>query len=49
MKTVLAILAITLIEIIAILNDTDGYMLGLALVVIAGLGGYSLKKLPWIK
>jgi len=49
MKTIAAIIAVTLIELFAIYQGINGTMLGVALVVIAGLGGYHLKKLPWSK
>ncbi len=49
MKTITAIIAVALIEGFAIYKGINGTMLGLALIVIAGLGGYHLKKLPWLK
>jgi len=49
MKTIIAIVAVVIIEALAISHGINGTMLGLALVLIAGLGGYHLKKLPWIK
>jgi len=49
MKTIVAIIAVVLIEGIAIWQGMNGTMLGVALVVIGGLGGYNLKKLPWMK
>ncbi|MBA7572834.1 hypothetical protein ES708_14621 [subsurface metagenome] len=49
MKTIVAIIAVALLEGFAIYQGINGTMLGLALIVIAGLGGYHLKKLPWLK
>jgi len=44
MKTILAIAAITILEIIALCTHTDGALLGLAFAAIAGLGGYELHR-----
>ncbi|MBA7644311.1 hypothetical protein ES703_52053 [subsurface metagenome] len=49
MKTIVAIIAIALIEGFAIYQGINGIMLSVAIAAIAGLGGYQLKKLPWIK
>lgn len=49
MKTIVAIIAVVLIEGFAIYKGIDGTVLGIAIAVIAGLGGYQIKKLPWIK
>jgi len=43
-KTIIAILAITILEIIALCTHTDGALLGLAFAAIAGLGGYELHR-----
>ncbi len=40
----MAIVAIAIVEIIAIVYQVDGRLLGLAFAAIAGLGGYELAK-----
>jgi len=42
--TTLAILCITALEIIALCNGIDGILLSGSIAVIAGLGGYEIKK-----
>ncbi|GAI34327.1 unnamed protein product [marine sediment metagenome] len=49
MKTIVAIIAIALIEGFAIYQGINGTMLALALVAISGLERYHIKKLPWFK
>jgi hypothetical protein len=44
-NTICAIIGITVLESVAMLTHTDGRFLGLALVAVAGLGGYSLANL----
>jgi len=43
-KFLVAILAITIIESIALLTHTDGVMLGAAIAAIAGLGGFGIGR-----
>jgi len=38
----LAITAIAIVETVAIVYQVDGYLLGVAIAAIAGLGGYEL-------
>ena len=42
--TILAILCITALEIVAIANNIDGALLAGSIAVIAGLGGYAVKR-----
>lgn len=42
--TILAILCITALEIVAIANDINGALLAGSVAVIAGLGGYAVKR-----
>lgn len=44
-KACVAIVAITILEIVAMLTGHNGTMLRLALVAIAGLGGFALAKI----
>jgi len=41
---IVAILAITVIMIIAVVNNTDGQLLALAITIIAGLGGFAFGR-----
>ena len=41
-KTITAIISITILEGIALLNHIDGLILSTVLMLVAGLGGYSL-------
>ena len=41
----LAIVCITTIEILAIVNDMNGALLAGSVAIIAGLGGYSVARL----
>ncbi|MBA7710484.1 hypothetical protein ES703_119427 [subsurface metagenome] len=43
--TLTAILAITALEILAILHDINGILLSAVTIVLAGLAGYEVKKL----
>jgi len=43
--SIAAIAAIVIIESVALLTHTDGRYLGLALVAVAGLGGFFLGRL----
>lgn len=43
MKTIVAIVAITLLEGLAVWAGHNGALFGVAIAAIAGLGGYSLK------
>lgn len=45
LKVCVAIAAITLLEITAMLTGHNGTMLRLALVAVAGLGGFSLARI----
>ena len=49
MKTIVAITCITLLVGFANYRGIDGALLGIAIAAIAGLGGYHMKKLPWLK
>lgn len=40
--TIVAITSIAIVEIFAIVNQIDGYILALSIGAIAGLGGYSV-------
>lgn len=42
MKVIIAIVAITILESLAIVYGVDGYLLGFAIAAIAGLGGYEV-------
>lgn len=42
--TILAILCITALEIVAITQGIDGALLAGAIAIIAGLGGYAVKR-----
>ena len=42
---IVAMICITLLEAIALINGIDGALLGLAFAALAGLGGYELKAL----
>ncbi|MBA7586236.1 hypothetical protein ES708_28232 [subsurface metagenome] len=42
--SIIAIICITTLEIIALLNDINGALLSLAIGAIAGLGGYAIKR-----
>jgi len=44
-KICLAIVAITVLEVVAMLTGHNGTMLRLALVAVAGLGGFSLASI----
>jgi hypothetical protein len=44
-KACVAIVAITILEVVAMLTGHNGTMLRLALVAIAGLGGFALARL----
>jgi hypothetical protein len=44
-QTICAIAGIVILESVAMLTHTDGRYLGIALVAVAGLGGYSLANL----
>lgn len=39
---ILAIVCIAILEIFAIVYNIDGYLLGVAIAAIAGLGGYEI-------
>lgn len=39
-----AIICITTVEVVALLKEMDGVLFGLALVAIAGIAGFKLKK-----
>jgi len=41
--SIIAILAITALEIVAIANDVNGALLAGSIAIIAGLGGYAVK------
>ena len=43
-KAIIAILAITIIETLAIFRGIDGALLAAAIAAIAGLGGYQIGK-----
>jgi len=43
--TLAAIIGATTLETVALLTHTDGRFLGLALIIVAGLGGYSVGRL----
>ncbi|MBA7637425.1 hypothetical protein ES703_45069 [subsurface metagenome] len=43
MKTIIAIIAIALLEGLAIWQGINGALFGIAIAAIAGLGGYSIK------
>lgn len=43
MRVIVAIIAITLLEGVAVWTGTDGAAFGVAIAAIAGLGGYALK------
>lgn len=49
MKSIAAIIAILLLEGWAIYNQINGVLLGVAIAAIAGIGGYSIKEIPFIK
>ena len=42
MKTILAIICITALEIVALIKDIDGVLLAASIAAIAGLGGYQI-------
>lgn len=42
--SIVAILCITALEIVAIANDINGALLAGSVAVIAGLGGYAVKR-----
>ena len=44
-KTILAIIAITFLETLAIFKSIDGAILGIAIATIAGLAGYQAGKI----
>jgi LPXTG-motif cell wall-anchored protein len=44
MKTFVSLLAITLLEILALIKGVDGTALSLAIAALAGLGGYYIRK-----
>lgn len=44
-KISLAIFCITAIAIVAMLKEIDGYLVGLAFTLIAGLAGYSIARI----
>lgn len=46
MKTIIAIIAITILEGFALYQGIDGAILGIAIAAVSGLGGYALKKAP---
>ena len=43
-KTIIAIIAITILEGLAIWRDINGALFGVAIAAIAGLGGWSIAK-----
>lgn len=43
-STILAIICITALEIIALANGINGALLAGSIAIIAGLGGYAIKK-----
>ena len=45
MKTIVSLVCITIIELYALNQQVNGVLLSLALVSIAGLGGYSAAKI----
>lgn len=49
MKTIIAIIAILILEIVAIWQGMDGAALSIAVATIAGLGGYALKTTKPVK
>lgn len=44
-KVCIAIVAIALVEVVAMLTGHNGTMLRLAMIAIAGLGGFSLAQI----
>ena len=42
-KTIIAILAVVILEAVAIWRGIDGATLGIAIAAIAGLGGYEVR------
>lgn len=42
---IVAIICITTLEAIALIQDVNGAILGLAIAALAGLGGYELKAI----
>lgn len=42
---IVAILAILILETIALLKGVDGALMGIAIAALAGLGGYQVKRL----
>jgi len=42
---IIAIIAIATLEAIALLNNVDGALFGIAIAAISGLGGYQIKVL----
>lgn len=43
-KVIVAIAAITLLEIVALITHTNGVLLGAAIAAIAGLGGFEISR-----
>lgn len=44
MTTIAAIISITALEVVALMNHIDGTVFSLVIAAIAGLGGYHLKN-----
>jgi hypothetical protein len=42
---IIAIVCVTIIEVVALVNGFDGALLGLSMTVIGGICGYEIKKI----
>jgi len=45
-KAIIAVIAITILESIALIKDIDGALFGIAIAAISGLGGFAIGKAP---